>query len=172
MKRQALSSWQDSNAAPDWVARDALAAFPDLSRRFSPALVAQLSKTVSLVPHVRVGPGAQLEAFLKESVDARGVWASGSEVMREQAVEHLDRFGDRAEFHQVDITEMSTGGLHAGADAVNPRFLWPATAAGAPAHPATAGTSQPTGRAQARGAVPRQHGVEVVPTALLMGRKV
>jgi cyclopropane fatty-acyl-phospholipid synthase-like methyltransferase len=71
-----------------------------------------------LIVDIASGPGAFLEVYLEEFPQAQGVWTDGSEVMQEQAMQRLARFGDRVQYRIVDMREIASAGLPNGADAV------------------------------------------------------
>jgi SAM-dependent methyltransferase len=118
VEHHTLKSWQNRQFALDWAANDQLADFLQMPRELSAAVVGHTRTSPSLIIDIASGPGAYLEVYLDRFPEAHGVWTDGSEVMREQAMRRLARFGDRVRYDLVDMTDVANAGLPTGADAV------------------------------------------------------
>lgn len=110
--------WQDARFARKWAQNDAMADLLRLPRSIAAALVGYDRPRISLTVDIGSGPGAFLETFMEEFPQSRGVWFDASQAMREQAEDHLARFGDRVDFLVGDMTALRESGLPDGADVV------------------------------------------------------
>ena len=113
MLHHRLQTWQQPAFAREWTKGDGLAALLDLPRHLAAAIVADSGRPVRTVLDVASGPGAFLESFLTSFPDATGIWTDGSAAMEELARERLAGFGNRVEYHVVDMTELDASGLPA-----------------------------------------------------------
>lgn len=116
--QQAAAMWQDADFARAWSAGDTMADILDFPRRLAAAIVALDQPPPATIIDIGSGPGAFLEAFLREFPDARGIWSDTSEAMGEQARERLAPFGGRVEFITAEMTELRAAGLPGAAGVV------------------------------------------------------
>ena len=59
-----------------------------------------------------------LEIFLKQFPRAHGIWTDASRPMLDMAYQKLGPFGDRVEYHIVDMTDLDGAGLPGNADVI------------------------------------------------------
>jgi len=108
------SEWMDEKLAARWTAADSLKEMLVVPRRISATIVAADRPGSRLVVDIGSGPGDYLAALLDAFPAARGVWTDVSPAMEDIARPELVRYGDRVEFHLVDIEDLSP--LPGGAD--------------------------------------------------------
>lgn len=110
--------WRDAAAARAWIEADAMGDVLALPRAISVALVATEGPTPELIIDVGAGPGAYLEAFLREYPGLRGVWVDISPTMREEAGRRLADFDGRLSFVTADMTALDRADLPDEAEVV------------------------------------------------------
>jgi SAM-dependent methyltransferase len=110
------SEWMDEKLAARWTAADSLKDMLVVPRRISATIVAADRPGSTLVVDVGSGPGDYLATLLDAFPAARGVWTDVSPAMEDIARPELARYGDRVEFHLVDIEDLSP--LPGGADVI------------------------------------------------------
>ena len=114
----AAATWREPDFAKSWAETDALRDILGFPRRMAAAIVADDNAKPECVVDIASGPGEVLAAFLDEFPGARGIWTDASETMLDLARERLARFGDRVEYHILDMTDLAGGALPGGADVI------------------------------------------------------
>ena len=110
--------WKDKQFATAWAEGDVVADLLALPRRIAAAVVALDRPDPQLIVDIGSGPGAFLSVFLDQFPAARGIWTDASAAMQEKAEAALAAYGDRVDYHLVDMTEIDAGVLPAGVDVV------------------------------------------------------
>lgn len=116
--RRVAEVWQDPAFAEAWATGDAMGDLLALPRRLAAAIVAHDRPQPSLVVDIGSGPGAFLAVFLDEFPAARGICTDASEAMLTRARDALAAHGDRVQFRLTDMTDLTSGGIPAGADVI------------------------------------------------------
>lgn len=108
--------WKDKQFATEWAEDDVVADLLALPRRIAAAVVSLDRPEPKLIVDIGSGPGAFLSVFLDQFPAARGIWTDASEAMQEKAETALAGYGDRIDYHLVDMTEIDSGVLPTDVD--------------------------------------------------------
>jgi SAM-dependent methyltransferase len=115
---EAAAAWRVPDYARTWAERDSLRDLLDFPRHLAAAIVAEDNPAPGVILDVGAGPGAVTEVFLEEFPDARGIWTDASDAMLEMARERLAPFGNRVEYHIVDMTALKDAPLPPAVDVI------------------------------------------------------
>lgn len=115
---EAARPWQDAEFARDWAQADDVRGMLAFPRALAAALVAQDRPDTAKLVDIGSGTGEFLAAFLDEFPAATGVWTDASTAMLDLARQRLAGYGDRVEYHVVDMTELAAAPLPTDADVV------------------------------------------------------
>lgn len=118
MRAETADRWKDPDYAATWASHDAGSDLLLLPRAISAAVVAADRPDAGIIADVGAGPGAMLEAFLKEMPGLRGIWCDSSEAMLEQAQVRLAPFAGRVSYLLGDMTDLGGTDLPGELDAV------------------------------------------------------
>jgi SAM-dependent methyltransferase len=116
--QEAAAVWREAGFARGWAESDVFSDMLDFPRHIAAAVVAGDNPAPACVVDVGSGPGAVLSVFLERFPSARGIWTDASEAMLGLAREQLAPFGDRVEYHIVDMTDLDGSGLPGHADVI------------------------------------------------------
>ena len=116
--QQSAAIWSDTDFARDWATGDSFRDLLDFPRRTAAAVVAGDNPAPATIIDIGAGPGAMLEIFLQQFPRAHGIWTDTSRAMLDMAHEKLAPFGDRVEYHIVDMTDLDRAALPGNADVI------------------------------------------------------
>jgi SAM-dependent methyltransferase len=116
--RQIATPWQDPSFVAAWTAGDTMSDLLAFPRRLAAAIVAADRPEVRLVIDIAGGLGAFLACLLDEFPAARGVWSDASAAMLGRARDALAPYAGRVDFRPADMTDLTGGGIPAGADVI------------------------------------------------------
>ena len=116
--QQSAAIWSDTDFARDWATGDSFRDLLDFPRRMAAAVVAGDTPDPATIIDIGAGPGAVLEIFLQQFPRAHGIWTDASRPMLDLAYQKLAPFGDRVEYHIVDMTDLDGAGLPGNADVI------------------------------------------------------
>jgi SAM-dependent methyltransferase len=115
---QAARPWQEAEFANQWVQGDTFAEMLAFPRAVAAATVAADRPQTKKLVDVGSGTGEFLAVFLDEFPEATGVWTDASEAMLDIAKKRLAEYGDRVEYHLVNMTDLPGAGLPTDVDVV------------------------------------------------------
>jgi SAM-dependent methyltransferase len=116
--QRAAAAWQERDFAISWAQGDAMKDMLDFPRRMAAGIVADDNPEPACVIDVGSGPGDVLAVFLGQFPSARGIWTDASAAMLDIARERLAAFGDRVSYRIIDMTDLLSGDLPAGAEVI------------------------------------------------------
>ena len=114
----AAAEWRRAGFARAWAEGDSyrdVLAFP---RQMAAVIIAADNPAPEVIVDIGSGPGDFLAVMLEQFPQARGVWTDVSEAMFDMARERLATFGDRVDYHLVDMTDLAGGGVPDGASVI------------------------------------------------------
>ena len=114
----AAAVWRDTDFARAWADGDSYRDLLSFPRHMAAVIIAADQPEPGTIVDIGSGPGDFLAVMLEQFPQARGVWTDVSEAMFDMARERLARFGDRVDFHLVDMTDLAGGGVPGSADVI------------------------------------------------------
>ena len=106
--QQSAAIWSDTDFARGWATGDSFRDVLDFPRRIAAGVVAGDNPDPATIIDIGAGPGAVLEVFLQQFPQAHGIWTDASRAMLDMAHEKLAPFGDRVDYHLVDMTDLAS----------------------------------------------------------------
>jgi SAM-dependent methyltransferase len=106
--QQSAAIWSDTDFARGWATGDSFRDLLDFPRRMAATVVAGDNPDPATIIDIGAGPGPVLEVFLQQFPQAHGIWTDASRAMLDMAHEKLGPFGDRVEYHIVDMTDLAS----------------------------------------------------------------
>ena len=107
----AAAQWRKTGFARAWAEGDTYRDLLSFPRQMAAVLIAADNPEPGVIVDVGSGPGDFLAVMLDQFPQARGVWTDVSEAMFDMAQEQLAPYGDRVDFHLVDMTDLAGGGV-------------------------------------------------------------
>ncbi|HYZ53000.1 MAG TPA: class I SAM-dependent methyltransferase [Streptosporangiaceae bacterium] len=114
----AAAIWREADFARSWAQGDAFRDMLEFPRRIAAAVVAADNPEPACIVDIGSGPGAVLAVFLEQFPSARGIWTDASQAMFDLARERLAPFGDRVDYHIVDMTDLAASAVPSGVDVI------------------------------------------------------
>jgi SAM-dependent methyltransferase len=114
----AAAAWRDTDFARTWADGDSYRDLLSFPRQMAAVLIAADDPEPGTIVDIGSGPGDFLAIMLEKFPQARGVWTDVSEAMFDMARERLAGFGDRVDYHLVDMTDLAGGGVPENADVI------------------------------------------------------
>jgi SAM-dependent methyltransferase len=105
----AAAIWRDTDFAREWAEGDSYRDLLSFPRRMAAVIIAADNPEPGTIVDIGSGPGDFLSVMLEQFPQAKGVWTDVSEAMFDMARERLAWFGDRVDFHLVDMTDLAGG---------------------------------------------------------------
>jgi SAM-dependent methyltransferase len=114
----AAAEWRKTDFARAWAEGDSYRDMLSFPRHMAAVLIAADNPEPEVIVDIGSGPGDFLAVMLEQFPQARGVWTDVSEAMFDMARERLASFGDRVDYHLVDMTDLAGGGVPDGASVI------------------------------------------------------